>query len=88
MLELEGLCTLCNVNGFAWSVKMKALLCKFAIIKVGIPYSCSLEMFRTLTFLSSSLGLFEGALVLGMLEVEGTPVVNGGIIVPISGRVI
>jgi len=31
---------------------------------------------------------FEGALELGMLVVNGTPAVNGGITVPISGRVI
>ena len=79
---------LCNVNGFSWSAKAEALLCTFAIIEVGIPYSCSLEMFCTFTFRSSSLGLFEGALVLGMLVVEGTPAVNGGITVPIFGRVI
>ena len=79
---------LCIVNGFAWPAKTEALLCTFAIIEVGIPYGCSLKIFSRFTFQSSSLGLFEGALVLGMLVVEGTPVVNGGITVPIFGRVI
>jgi len=79
---------LCNVNGFSWSAKAEALLCTFGIIEVGIPYSCSLEMFCTFTFQSSSLGLFEGALVLSMLVVEGTPAVNGGITVPIYDHLI
>jgi len=87
MLELEGLCTLCMVNGFAWSAKTGALFCTFAIIEVGIPYGCSLGTFCIFTFRSSRLGLFEGALELGMLIVEGTPTVSGGIMVPVYGRV-
>jgi len=87
MLELEGLCTLCMVNRFAWSAKIDALLCTFSIIEVGIPYNCSLGMFFIFTFRSSSLGLFEGKLELGMLVVEGTPAMNEGITVPIFGRV-
>jgi hypothetical protein len=86
MLELEGLCTLCIVNGFTWSAKMDALLCTFAIIEVGIPYSCSLETFCMFIFRSSSPGLTNEEL--GMLVVEGTPTVNGGITFPISGHVI
>ena len=86
MLELEGLCTLCIVNGFAWSAKADTLLCRFAIIEVGIPNDCSLETFCIFIFRSSSLGLTKGEL--GMLVVEGTPVVNEGVTIPISGRVI
>lgn len=37
MLELEGLCALYGVKGFAWSTNVDALLCKLAIIEVGIP---------------------------------------------------
>jgi len=77
---------LCVVNGFAWSANMDALLCTFAIIEVGIPYGCSLERFCIFVFRSSSLGLTKGEL--GILVVEGTQTVNGGITVPISGRVI
>ena len=77
---------LCITNGFAWSAKTEALLCAFVIIEVGIPYGCSLETFCIFTFRSSDLGLFEGALELGTLVVDGTPVVNGGITVPISCR--
>jgi hypothetical protein len=62
MLELEGLCTLCIMNGFAWSVNANALLCTFVIIEVGIPYACSLERFRILVFRPSSLGLNKGEL--------------------------
>jgi len=86
--EVDVLCTLCITNEFAWSAKTETLLCKFSIIKVGIPYGCSLEAFCIFTFRSSSLGLFEGALVLGMLVVDGTLAVNGGVTVPIYGRVI
>ena len=74
-------------NGFAWSAKTDALLCTFAVIEVGIPYSCSLGTFCIFTFRSSTICLTEGELELGMLVVEGTPAVNGGITVPISGRV-
>jgi len=68
--------------------KRKHYYVHLASLKLGIPYSCSLEMFCTFTFQSSSLGLFEGALVLSMLVVEGTPTVNGGITVPIFDRLI
>ena len=77
---------LCIVNGFAWSANEDALLCTFTIIEVGIPYGCSLGRFCIYLFRSSSLGLTKGEL--GLLVVEGTPTVNGGEKVPISGRVI
>jgi hypothetical protein len=38
MIELEELCVLNGVNGFACSVNA-GILCKFAIIEVDIPYS-------------------------------------------------
>jgi hypothetical protein len=36
-LEIKGLCVLDGVNGFACSINA-GILCKFAIIEVGIPY--------------------------------------------------
>jgi hypothetical protein len=36
MLELEGLCALYGVNGFVWFANVDALLCKLAIIEIGI----------------------------------------------------
>jgi len=69
---------LCIVNGFAWSANADALLCTFAIIKVGIPYGCSVGRFC----------IFVTKGELGTLVVEGTPAVNGGAKVPISGCVI
>jgi len=68
--------------------KTETLLCTFAIIEVVILYGCSLQMYFIFTFRSSDLGRFEGALELGMLVVDGTPAMNGGITVPIFGRVI
>jgi len=77
-----------NCEGFAWCANTDALFCMFAIIEVGISYDCSLERFCILTFRSSSLSLTEGRGELGTLVDKGTPVVNGGTNVPISGRVI
>jgi len=77
---------LCIVNGYAWSANADALSCTFVIIEVGIPYSCSLGRFCMFMFRSSSLGLTKGEI--GILVVEGTPAVNVGAKVSISGRVI
>ena len=76
-LELDGLCVLNGVNGFACSVNV-GILCKFAIIEVGIPYGWSLEEFCVFMTLGK----------VGTLVDIGTPAVNGGMKVPISGRVI
>ena len=86
MLELQGLCMVCVVNGFACYANADTLLCTFAIIKVGIPYGCSLDRFCTLVFRSSSLGLINEEL--GMMVIEGTLAVNGGTKVPIFGGVV
>jgi len=44
LLRLTPTRTLCIVNGFAWSANADALLCTFAIIEVGIPYSLLVYM--------------------------------------------
>ena len=76
------------MNGFAWSANADALACTFAIIDVGIPYGCSLERLCVLILRSSSLSLTEERRELRTLVDKGTPAVNGGTKVPISGRVI
>ena len=87
MLELEGLCTLYGVNGFAGSANIDVLLCKLAIIEVGIPKGCSRDRICMVMNLSSSLALTWGLGDIRILEDTGLPAVNGGTKVPISGCV-
>jgi hypothetical protein len=76
------------VNGFALSVNAKALLCQFSIIEVDISYGCSLKRLCMFMNLSSNLALTLGLGEAGRLVDIGTPAVNGGTKVSISGSVI
>jgi len=70
-LELEGLCVLNSVNGFACSVNA-GLLRKFSFIKIGIPYGWSLQEFYVFMTISSNLILTWGLGEVGTLVDPGT----------------